>query len=74
LSAARLQDAELMVLEQDGRARRCGDGSVRERLADAENRRIEAVRDADKKAPQLAPLLREVLKQRDPSPKVRAAL
>jgi hypothetical protein len=72
--AARLQDAELMVLEQDGRARRCGDGSVRERLADAENRRIEAVRDADKKAPQLAPLLREVLKQRDPSPKVRAAL
>jgi hypothetical protein len=72
--AARLQDAELLVLEADGRARRCGDVTVKERLADAENRRIEAVRDADKKAPQLAPLLREVLKQRDPSPRVRAAL
>lgn len=72
--AARLQDAELLLLEQDGRARRCGDGSVRERLADGELRRIEAVKDADKKAPQLAPLLREVVKQRDPSPRVRAAL
>lgn len=72
--AARLQDAELLVLERDGRARRCGDGTVRERLADAENRRIEAVRDAVEKAPKLAPLLREVVKERDPSPKVRAAL
>ena len=67
---ARLRDAELLLLEADPRARRCGDQAVTERLAAAEAQRTEALRGLPKPD---AAAVRALVRERDPSPRVRAA-
>lgn len=72
LAEARLADAELLLREQSSGARTCSDDAVGERLASAVTERQKAVRALGPKLPQLAPVLLEVLRQRDPSAEVRA--
>lgn len=72
LAEARLADAELLLREKTPGARTCPDDAVRERLESALTERREAVRALGPKLPQLAPLLLEVVRERDPSAEVRA--
>jgi hypothetical protein len=71
LSEARLRDAELKLLESDGRAKRCGDDSVRERIRAGEAQRISAIKALPSK---VASTVKELALQREPSPVVRTAI
>jgi hypothetical protein len=73
LAEARLRDAELVLLEQDGNARRCGDVSLRERIAAGEASRLEALKGlAGRPAPELEVVL-SYIRSTDPSARVREA-
>lgn len=74
LADARLRDVELKLLETDARARRCGDDSFRQRLAEGEKQRLEALQQVTVKAPKSGALVLELARERDPSPAIRTAL
>lgn len=74
LAEARLRDAELKLLETDGRAKKCGDASVRERLQAGEAQRLSSIKELPVKAAKVAALVKELAVQREPSPELRDAL
>lgn len=73
LSQAKLRDAELMVLEQDARARVCGNAAVAERIAAGEGERLAALATLTQKPPKELGLLLELVRARDASERVRDA-
>ncbi|MCA2977973.1 MAG: HEAT repeat domain-containing protein [Myxococcaceae bacterium] len=74
LVEARLRDAELVLLEEDARARRCGDDAVAERIAAGEAERLEALATLGARPPKEWPQWVELVRWRDPSPRVRASV
>lgn len=74
LAEARLRDAELKLLEADGRAKKCGDDSVRERLKAGEAQRLSSIRELPVKAAKVAALVKELALLREPSSELRDAL
>lgn len=74
IAEARLRDAELKLLETDGRAKRCGDDSVRERLRAGEAQRLSSLKELPVKASKVASLVKELALQREPSVEIRDAL
>lgn len=73
LAEAKLRDAELVLLQEDSRARKCGDTSLRRRLDEAEVARLQVLGELRAKPPRELPALLELARERDPSPKVRAS-
>ncbi len=74
LVEAHLHDAEIELLTTDPHARRCGDRSVEERMAEGEARRLEALRSLTTAGFRDLSTLRDYLSERDPSFKVREAV
>jgi hypothetical protein len=74
LSEARLRDVELKLLEADPHARRCGDDALKARMVEAEQKRLEALKQLSTKSPKSAGLVLELARERDPSPAIRTAL
>lgn len=73
LVRAKLRDAELVMLEVDGRARACGNQDARERLAEGEKARLEALEALLAKPPRNVADVLQVVRLRDPSEPMRAA-
>lgn len=73
LTQAKLRDAELMLLEQDARARTCGNVDVQERVRAGEAERLQVLESLRQKPPKELAVLLEAVRSRDPSEKVRAA-
>jgi hypothetical protein len=73
LTQAKLRDAELMLLEQDARARTCGNADVSDRVRAGEEERLKVLTALRQKPAKDVALLLELARTRDPSPKVREA-
>jgi tetratricopeptide (TPR) repeat protein len=73
LTQARLRDAELVMLENDARARVCGNSDVKERIASGEAERLAALKALETKPPRERAALLELSRWRDPSDRVRLA-
>lgn len=74
LSDARLRDVELKLLEADPHARRCGDDALKARMVEAEQQRLEALKQLSAKSPKAAVLVLELARERDPSQAIRTAV
>ena len=70
---AHLRDAELVLLGQDARARRCADRPLEARLEAAEAARLEAIAALRRQPPKELELVLEEVRLRDPSARVREA-
>ena len=74
LAMAKLRDAELAMLSEKASSRTCGDDTIRSRLDDSVRQRVAAVSELKVKPVAESALLFDVLRTRDPSPEVRAAV
>ena len=73
VARAKLTDAELLLKAQDADVRTCADASVEERIAAGEEGRLKALEAVSRRASGLSSVLLQLVSERDPSPRVRAA-